>query len=579
MNAWIESSFTTFDGLALFYRYRKPVHDTRETLLYLHRGHEHSGRIVPFADKLAGDDYWCFAFDLRGHGRSEGERAWASCFDDWVRDLNSFVQHLRSEHGIDRKELLLVSNSVGSVMAITWLLNYGAVIRGCILGAPAFSIRLYVPLALPAMRLVSRFSSNLFVTSYVKSKMLTRDPDEATAYDADPLITKKIGVNVLVTLFDAAANIFRRLADIETPLLLFTAERDVIVKNRYHGRFLDGVSSRFKKHVVLSGFQHAIFHEIEQEKILRHSRKFVEAQFRPDHSNLLAVIPEARSHTVIEYMTLSNEPQGVKISFYAVYRWLFERVGRSSCGIAIGLEHGFDSGMSLDYVYRNHSQGDHVIGRLLDRIYLNSPGWRGIRTRKEHLKSALKRVLTSLHRQGIEPVVFDIAAGAGRYLFEAQAEVGFPVKLYMNDLDSGSIRQARENALDFYAESVFISSKNVFNAGQAWQFQHAPNIVVISGLFELYENNNAVQAVIIRVFEMLERGGHLIYTGQPWHPQLETIARLLNNRNGERWVMRRRIQNEMDQLVEYAGFSKLGTLSDKEGIFTVSHAVKPSLRH
>jgi hypothetical protein len=76
------------------------------------------------------------------------------------------------------------------------------------------------------------------------------------------------------------------------------------------------------------------------------------------------------------------------------------------------------------------------------------------------------------------------------------------------------------------------------------------------------------------MFEMLDQGSHLIYTGQPWHPQLEMIARLLNNRNGKRWIMRRRIQNEMDQLVENAGFTKLKTLTDQEGIFTVSHAVK-----
>lgn len=575
MNNWIESAFTTFDGLTLFYRYRKPLRETSESLLFLHRGHEHSGRVVPFADKLAGDDYWRFAFDLRGHGRSDGERAWASSFDDWVRDLNCFVQHLRSEHGIGHKDLLLVSNSVGSVMAITWLLNYGADIRGCILGAPAFSIRLYVPLALPTLRLVSRFSSHRFVTSYVKSKLLTRDPQEAEAYDADPLITKKIGVNVLVTLFDASRNIFQRLADVETPLLLFSAGKDVIVNNRFHSKFLEGVSSNIKQQVVLPELRHAIFHELDQEQILDHCRKFIEARFKPESRNLPAVIPEARLHTASEYQALMGEATGFRKSFYRLYRWLFERIGRSSRGIAVGLEHGFDSGLSLDYVYRNVSEGNHLVGRMLDRIYLDSPGWKGIRTRKEHLKSALKRLLTQLHREGAEPVVFDLASGAGRYLFETQSEVNFPVKLYLNDLDRNSIEAARQNATGFNADTVFVSSKNVFNPEQSWQFRHRPNVVVISGLFELYENNNAVQAVINRVFEMLQNGGYLVYTGQPWHPQLETIARLLTNRNGERWVMRRRIQNEMDQLVENAGFSKLATLSDRDGIFTVSHAVKP----
>ena len=52
------------------------------------------------------------------------------------------------------------------------------------------------------------------------------------------------------------------------------------------------------------------------------------------------------------------------------------------------------------------------------------------------------------------------------------------------------------------------------------------------------------------------------------------IGRLLNNRQGNRWVMRRRVQAEMDQLVISVGFDKLDTASDELGIFTVSCAIK-----
>ena len=70
-------------------------------------------------------------------------------------------------------------------------------------------------------------------------------------------------------------------------------------------------------------------------------------------------------------------------------------------------------------------------------------------------------------------------------------------------------------------------------------------------------------------------GGCLVYTGQPWHPQLELIARALtSHRAGQAWVMRRRTQAEMDQLVEAAGFRKLRQRIDPWGIFTVSLAVR-----
>jgi hypothetical protein len=67
-------------------------------------------------------------------------------------------------------------------------------------------------------------------------------------------------------------------------------------------------------------------------------------------------------------------------------------------------------------------------------------------------------------------------------------------------------------------------------------------------------------------------GGCLVYTGQPWHPQLELIARALTSHRGGAWVMRRRTQDELDQLVAAAGFRKVAQRIDEWGIFTVSLA-------
>ena len=51
--------------------------------------------------------------------------------------------------------------------------------------------------------------------------------------------------------------------------------------------------------------------------------------------------------------------------------------GKASEGVSIGYDKGFDSGSTLDYVYRNHAQGKGIFGRIVDRQYLNSIGWQG----------------------------------------------------------------------------------------------------------------------------------------------------------------------------------------------------------
>jgi hypothetical protein len=82
-----------------------------------------------------------------------------------------------------------------------------------------------------------------------------------------------------------------------------------------------------------------------------------------------------------------------------------------------------------------------------------------------------------------------------------------------------------------------------------------------------------VSASLAGLAEAIPAGGYLVYTGQPWHPQLELIARALtSHRQGRPWIMRRRTQAEMDQLVAAAGFRKVEERVDEWGIFTVSVA-------
>ncbi len=577
MSEWKEGQFRTVDGINLFYRYKEPELKTRKALFFLHRGHEHSARVTPFADKISQGNYWCFAMDLRGHGHSEGRRAWAASFDVWVKDLNSFVGYICQQFDLSPKQSILIANSVGSVIAVNWILNYGPGIRGCILGAPAFAIKLYIPFALTFLKLARQFSDQLFVTSYVRSSLLTGDKNEAEAYDNDPLITKKIGVNILITLFDSVKNCFSRLKDFETPVLVLSAEKDYIVDNRFHSTFINGISSSARELVLLPGFRHAIFHEKNQSQLLSHCQNFIQANFEDRVSHLPAVIPEARSHTVKEHHKLIEKALPVKQFYYTGYRLLFKKVGKLSQGISIGLEYGFDSGVSLDYIYQNQPRGLGFLGRMLDRIYLNAVGWRGIRTRKENLKKTLINVLQLLNNRGINPVVQDIACGGGRYLFETQKELHFPLSLQLNDNDIHSIELAEKIAKEYNAINTRFSNYDAFTlSADQLHSDSSPDVIIVSGLFELYESNTQVHHAIGQLYKVLNAGGYLIYTGQPWHPQIEMIARVLNNRNGQRWVMRRRIQNEMDLLVESAGFNKLSTSADDQGIFTVSCAQKLS---
>jgi hypothetical protein len=244
-------------------------------------------------------------------------------------------------------------------------------------------------------------------------------------------------------------------------------------------------------------------------------------------------------------------------------------------GIRLGRRTGFDSGSTLDYVYRNTPCGRGPFGRLIDTIYLRSIGWRGIRQRKTHLEELIGQGASRLARRGIPLRILDIAAGHGRYVVDAIESTGLqPDSVVLRDYEDSNVAAGRA-----LIESRKLSAIARFENGDAFDRQSLAamnpqaTLGIVSGLYELFPDNGPVSESLAGMAAAIRPGGYLVYTNQPWHPQLEMIARALtSHRDGRPWIMRRRTQQEMDQLVESAGFKKLDQRVDEWGIFTVSIA-------
>src|SRR5438067_8274638 len=170
-------TFESYDGTKLSYRAWIPQTPTTRAVILLHRGHEHSGRLCETVRRLALDDACVFAWDQRGHGRSPGERGGAENVAQLAKDLDTFVRQLAQTHGIRIDHTALIAHSVGAVIATAWVHDYAPPIRGMVLLAPAFDVKLYVPLAIPALRLKQALLGPGHVKSYVRSRVLTHDPE------------------------------------------------------------------------------------------------------------------------------------------------------------------------------------------------------------------------------------------------------------------------------------------------------------------------------------------------------------------------------------------------------------------
>lgn len=574
----IEKAFASHDGVELFYRYWPARSGTAKgAIVLLHRGHEHSGRVAHIAEELGLADFAFYAWDARGHGRSPGERGHSPSFAHSVRDLDCFVRHIRETDGFAMDQVVVLAQSVGAVLASTWVHDYAPDIRALVLASPAFSVKLYVPFAREGIALWQKLKGTFFVNSYVKARFLTHDPERIASFEADPLITRPIASNILLELYEAADRVVADARAITVPTQLLISGSDFVVRHGPQHRFFENLGSTIKERHVLPGFFHDTLGERDRANALDKVRGFILARFA--EPPVVADVRRAHlsGHTRDEADRLATplslfSPRG---AYWAMTRASIRIGGLFSKGIATGVRTGFDSGSTLDYVYENEPRGLGPGGRLIDRQFLDAIGWRGIRQRKVHLEELIGKALARLKGEGKAIRVLDIAAGHGRYVLDAvTASEAKPDSIRLQDYSPINVEKGTALIAERGLQDIASFHRaDAFDTDGLASIERRPTLAIVSGLYELFPDNAQIEASLAGLSRALEPGSLLVYTGQPWHPQLEMIARALtSHRGGEAWIMRRRTQQEMDQLVAAAGFRKIEQRIDIWGIFTVSLA-------
>ncbi len=565
----VEHRFPLPDGTRLFYRHWPG--DGKNAIVLLHRGHEHSGRLAHLAHELNLPAFDIFAWDARAHGLSEGRLDSQTTMATFAADLDHFIRHTSATHAIPIPNIAVVAQSVGAVFAAAWVHDYAPPIRCLVLASPAFQVKLYVPFARLGLTLAHAVAGDFFVQSYVKGAALTRDPERAATYSTDPLIKRPISVRVLLGLYQTANRIIDDAQAIRVPTQLLLSGRDWVVHNAPQHRFFARLGAAEKELHTFDGFLHDTLGEKDRHLPIAKAREFIQRYFHRPPATPTQLHADRPRPPDDEHQTLRHPlpPLHPKAINFALTRLSMRTGGRLSDGIRLGLATGFDSGATLDYIYRNQPSGITPIGKLVDWFYLNAIGWRGIRIRKQHLESLLRRAVAHVRAAGLPARIVDVAAGHGRYVLEAGIDADH---IRLRDFRQENVEQGRRLIAALDANAVF-EAADAFNPDGLAAADPQPTIGIVSGLFELFPENQPVQLALASLSRAIPPGGFLLYTGQPWHPQLEMIARTLtSHRDGRPWIMRRRTQAELDELVAAAGFEKVEQKVDEWGIFTVSLA-------
>lgn len=576
-----QHTFKTHDDTSLFYQHWSshiPTESPKAIVLF-HRGHEHSERMAHLVEELNLPEFDFFAWDARGHGKSPGERGDAPSFSACVKDIQYFIQHIQENYGINAQDIAVIGQSVGAVLAATWVHDYAPKIRALCLASPAFDIKLYVPFAEPSLRLLNKIKGNFFIQSYVKAKMLTHDQSRAESYDTDPLIAKAISVRMLLGLYDASARIVDDAQNIYVPTQVLCSGSDFVVQQKPQRDFYQKLPHPKKEFHILDGFFHDTLGEKNREIAIGKIRRFILQCFSieyqtPDVLNADKIGP---SCAVAENLSSILPTNSIKNAFWTMTKKNLKIGSYLSKGLKIGEDTGYDSGSTLDFVYRNQSESTHPVGKIIDRQYLNAIGWRGIRVRKQNIEHLLQKYAHVLIKKRKPLRILDIASGHGRYILDSVQQLSKrPDSILLRDYSQINVTAGQQMIIERGLSDIadFVQA-DAFDTQSLASIKPKPTLAVVSGLYELFSDNDLLCQSLEGLSKAISKDGYLIYTGQIWHPQQEFIARALtSHREGDAWVMRLRSQAEMDALVEQAGFKKIDQCIDDFGIFTVSVAQK-----
>jgi alpha-beta hydrolase superfamily lysophospholipase len=247
------------DGRVQLIRRWEPPGQSRASVLLVHGYAEHSGRYEQIGGFLADAGYAVWTTDLRGHGRSSGERATVSRIEDLLEDACVALDLARSTRpGLP---VFVLGHSMGGLVATRLALDPPCALSGLVLSGPAIADPAALDMAL---------AIEPFPELGILSEGLSRDPEVVRDYDEDPLNYRgPFRRETLQAFADAARVVRARSAELTLPVLILHGGDDPITAPSGSEDLFTRVSSRDKRLEIYPGLRHEILNEPEGPEIGR----------------------------------------------------------------------------------------------------------------------------------------------------------------------------------------------------------------------------------------------------------------------------------------------------------------------
>ena len=265
MTAMIEERVENSDGLNLCFRSWSASGRASGIVVIVPGFNSHSGYYGWVAERLVGHGLSVYAIDLRGRGKSDGERFYVDAFGEYVSDVATLVALVESRE--PDLPIFMLGHSAGGVVSCLYALDHPSQLAGLI--CESFAYQLPAPdFALAVIKGLSHVAPHAHVLK-LKNADFSRDSAVVQTMDADPLIAHEAQpTQTLAAMVRADERLTREFPLLTLPLLILHGTGDKAAKASGSQFFYDTAGSLDKTLKLYDGHFHDLLNDVGKEAVI-----------------------------------------------------------------------------------------------------------------------------------------------------------------------------------------------------------------------------------------------------------------------------------------------------------------------
>jgi acylglycerol lipase len=270
-----EERFESVGGLNIFFRSWRPTGEPHGVMVIVPGFNSHSGYYEWVAEKLIALGLVVYAVDLRGRGRSDGERFYVAQFTDYLRDVGGMVSLATSrEPGLP---VFVLGHSAGGVLACLYTVEHQTNLAGLI--CESFAFQTPAPdVALAVLKGLGHVFPHAHVL-HLKNEDFSRDPKVVAAMNADPLIAHETQpTQTVAELVRADERLKNEFPRITLPVLILHGTGDKAAKANGSQVFFDAAGSKDKTLKLYEGHFHDLLNDLDKEVVMADIAGWIDAR-------------------------------------------------------------------------------------------------------------------------------------------------------------------------------------------------------------------------------------------------------------------------------------------------------------